>query len=516
VIETSIYIIWMVILGLGGYYLGRHPLNPPIIEGAGASSVMSGSQDALVECPPEEGVVDASAVPLLRTEAPRTPESMEKLCSKFLSNASLAVPLKGVSKFAQLKHEWRCSKAEYGQGQPKSIPVPAAEALKKTKWKSILSIEPRAFFDKYLSQYPGDTRIEHPVVLFSHKPLNSAEEVPEVCRVLDIAIVPNTPGVCVAVTETYHDVASYHMLHAGKQDDGSFSLTANSLKGRAIPDEFAYAGARALIVDYYKYHLKVMNAMEYLPRTRHAVLVGSFIDSFEDLKLFQNSILSALRVGTPETVFFLVTSTAAVAEAMQKTKVTVVFIPELAKVGQGVSANVRRHFIQAWLAFASADTKASVLWEAPGTVWFTTPDRLLSLGPSPIETSWAYKGREDSRSAPFFCSFDFFYQTSSERPLHLFHEILLHADLVLAWNSLDAVASYRLAENNARYGTTTYIWPPFVVLHTAVINNDASELRAAVGDGAGPERPQVVVVAHEGMPKGDAERMLRESGLYFL
>jgi hypothetical protein len=52
---------------------------------------------------------------------------------------------------------------------------------------------------------------------FDSKPLDKFKDIPEVCKVLDVAVVPDTPGVCVAVTETYHDVASYHMLHADKQ-----------------------------------------------------------------------------------------------------------------------------------------------------------------------------------------------------------------------------------------------------------------------------------------------------------
>jgi hypothetical protein len=35
--------------------------------------------------------------------------------------------------------------------------------IAQTKWKSIISVEPKAFFDKYLSQYPGDTRAIQPV-----------------------------------------------------------------------------------------------------------------------------------------------------------------------------------------------------------------------------------------------------------------------------------------------------------------------------------------------------------------
>ncbi len=69
---------------------------------------------------------------------------------------------------------------------------------------------------------------------------------------LDIAVVPDRPGVCVVVTETFHDVASYHMLHANKlQDAGAgggqkekFVLAANAIAGRNIPSEKSYEAAR--------------------------------------------------------------------------------------------------------------------------------------------------------------------------------------------------------------------------------------------------------------------------------
>ena len=76
------------------------------------------------------------------------------------------------------------------------------------------------------------------------------------CKVLDIAVVPDRPGVCVVVTETFHDVASYHMLHAnklaateGRSGGGGggkekFVLAANAIEGRTIPSEQSYETAR--------------------------------------------------------------------------------------------------------------------------------------------------------------------------------------------------------------------------------------------------------------------------------
>ena len=68
---------------------------------------------------------------------------------------------------------------------------PDGNGLEKTKWKSILSVEPKAFFSKYLHQYPADTRASQPVVVFSHRPLEDVEKISEVCKVIDVAVVPH-------------------------------------------------------------------------------------------------------------------------------------------------------------------------------------------------------------------------------------------------------------------------------------------------------------------------------------
>ena len=64
-----------------------------------------------------------------------------------------------------------------------------------------------------------------------------------------------------------------------------------------------------------------------------------------------------------------------------------------------------------------------------------------------------------------------------------------------------------------RYGTTTALWPPNVVLHTELISHDADELKAIL---VSSEKPKVIVVAHEGMPVGAAEALLIQSGLWLI
>lgn len=55
------------------------------------------------------------------------------------------------------------------------------------------------------------------------------------------------------------------------------------------------------------------------------------------------------------------------------------------------------------------------------------------------------------------------------------------------------------------------MWPPYVVLHSELINHDANQLKSVISSA---EKPKVIVVAHEGMPEGAAETLLKESGLW--
>ena len=59
--------------------------------------------------------------------------------------------------------------------------------------------------------------------------------------------------------------------------------------------------------------------------------------------------------------------------------------------------------------------------------------RGVQLLPPAVETLWIFKGRQDIRAAPYYASFDLFYATGKDRPIHLFHEIVMHIDLVVEW-----------------------------------------------------------------------------------
>mmetsp|Transcript_15318 Transcript_15318/g.14693 ORF Transcript_15318/g.14693 Transcript_15318/m.14693 type:complete len:414 (+) Transcript_15318:976-2217(+) len=412
---------------------------------------------------------------------------------------------------------WQCSHAVSNYTQASERIFPQDKGIAQTKWKSIISVEPKAFFDKYLSQYPGDTRAIQPVVIFSHKPLKDASELSDVCKVIDVAIVPDTPGVCVAVTETFHDVASYHMLHADKQPDGTYSISANSLEGRTLPVEKEYAGARALLLQYFDNVDYVAEEVLKAPKYGDLkVSVGCIIEELDEVELFINSLKSAGKAGVSKTKFCVFTTSSEVNAAFLTNGIKVIYLEKLKSVGRVGASDVgvrsRRYFLSAWLAYAVSNSGNKMLWQSPGTIWFERPDNIVNIAPV-VETLFTYKGRKDSRGGPFFSSMDFFCPSSAERPVHLMHEVLLHFDLVLAWGSLDAVASYRLLENNSRYGTTTFSLPPFKVLHTELLDHDANKLKQAVES---PEKPMVIVVPSEGLPDGGAKKLLIAAGLWFI
>jgi hypothetical protein len=426
IVESIFFIIWLICTGIAGYFVGYSPTSHE-------------------DCPEVPQIIDTIS----------SEQAVKCNSEKLLPIEHNAPLLKGGGfTFEEIQTMWKCSHAEANVTEVHKELFPEDMSLDKTKWKSIITVEPKAFFDKYLQQYPGDTKAVQPVVIFSHKPLQKFDELSEVCKVLDVAIVPDKPGVCVAITETYHDVASYHMLHADRQTDGTFALTANSLEGRTLPDEKAYAAARALLLDFFKYGEVVQNAVKDVPRfNKNRVVVGCLVEDSDDLELVMNSVASAARAGISKTKFSIFTTKKQVLDDLSKTGIKVVYLPELATFGTIGDANVgpklRRYFLQAWISFAAANSLNKVMWQTPGTVWIDRPDNIVNAHPI-VESLWVYKGRNDPRAAPFFISFDFFVPLGVERPIHLLHEIIMHFDLVIAWDSLDAVASYRLSENNSR------------------------------------------------------------------
>lgn len=501
-VELFFFVVWLLFTGITGYYFGYDP--------------------SAAKCPEVVQIATPAAA------APTAPAAVHPCSAGTAVRPEVFTtdfPEGGYS-LAELKAVWGCSHAT---NTSKDI-FPSSLSLAKTKWKSILTVEPKAFFDRYLSQYPADTRASQPVVVFSHKPLDAFENLNDVCKVLDIAVVPDREGVCVAVTETYHDVASYHMLHAERDEKGQFVLSANFIDGRALPTEEHYALARAMLLDYFKHTETVTNAVKDVPKygngkvrdtcydsccallTRLQVTVGVLVDDAEDLELFLNSFASARKQGVSPNKFAVFTTSDDVVQDLSKTGIKVVSLPSLREVGKGLGA-YRRAFLQTWLAFAAANSLTKMMWVSPATVWKERPDNIAKAFPA-VETLWAFKGRKDGRAAPFFISFDFFIITAVERPVHFLHELILHFDLILAWKSLDAVAAYRLTENNSRYGTTTYILPPFAVLHGDIMGNDPIKIRAAA-EAAEADQPMVITLAKQ-EEAGKTKQLLLDSGLWFL
>jgi len=63
------------------------------------------------------------------------------------------------------------------------------------------------------------------------------------------------------------------------------------------------------------------------------------------------------------------------------------------------------------------------------------------------------------------------------------------------------------------YGTTTYILPPFQVLHTDLMDNDAEKVRGAA---EAQEKPLVIVTPKNFQEPGRTKQLLMDSGLWFL
>ena len=168
-LEAVFFIGWLFCTGVLGYFVGH-------------TRKISAAQ---ADCPPVPGAATA------QTQAAAKPPCIKRTVTAAAADTHAAVDgenartLDAGYTLAELERQWTCSHASATDASQVNVPLkPAVPGdLDKTKWKSVLSVEPKAFFDKYLQQYPGDTRAVQPVVVFSHKPLNSVEEIDSVCKV---------------------------------------------------------------------------------------------------------------------------------------------------------------------------------------------------------------------------------------------------------------------------------------------------------------------------------------------
>lgn len=169
IVELIFFVIWLLFTGIAGYFVGYNP--------------------STIDCPVQELNIKPLTVPVV--EKPKcNPMKVNEITGGGGIAAEIPLFKEGGFTYDELKAKWMCSHAEGNNSEINQQILPEGMDLSRTKWKSILTVEPKAFFKKYLSQYPGDTRAVQPVLIFSHKPLSSLEEVPEICKVMDVAIVP--------------------------------------------------------------------------------------------------------------------------------------------------------------------------------------------------------------------------------------------------------------------------------------------------------------------------------------
>ncbi len=279
-----------------------------------------------------------------------------KICNSNPSEGSSGpVPLYKETGFTfdEIKTMWKCPHAADNSVEMTNKLFPTDMEMSKTKWKSIITVDPQAFYSKYLTQYPGDVRAQ-PVIVFSHnKTLENFDHMSKICTVFDIAMIPDKPGVCVAVTETYHDTAAYHMLHATKQTDGSFAIDAKTTADHILPEPNNYAAARALLVSFFEQNEIVQKAVNSIPRPRDGKpLVGVLLEDPFDIEQFENSVASALKVGVPKSKFVIFTTSKDVKYNTWKDGIRIVLLNTLADVGKvgesDVGLKMRRYFLQAW------------------------------------------------------------------------------------------------------------------------------------------------------------------------
>ena len=167
-LETAVFCGWLLVTGIGGYFLGHTPLSQEHTCPPQSSPVVVAQQAEVPKCIPRPPVVKPTQPPLGTNSG--------------VGYALGAVDKEGGFTMDDIKRMWKCSHAVESPTSPKERMFPSDSNVDKTKWKSIVSVEPKAFFERYLSQYPGDTRAIQPVVIFSHKPLmnSSLDHIAEV------------------------------------------------------------------------------------------------------------------------------------------------------------------------------------------------------------------------------------------------------------------------------------------------------------------------------------------------
>ena len=432
----------------------------------------------------------------------------------------------------------------------------------QTRWSGIIGVDEGKFFKKWLKQYPGHLWSKHPVLVFGHEKsiTKGSNMLHRNCRIMDVALIPDQPGLCAAVSETNSDMTSYHMLRSDVLKDsvidpnnyrledipnnnkikGSSNgngignsnskykrrwiympkhhLSSNSLHRKKLPDDAAYETARQIMIMFFNYTEKIQTFLSVLPKQnqtqasyRRTQWVGSYIDTLEDMQMYETSIRSSIHKGVNPIKFWAFTSSIEIKDALQASDISskgdnkgiqTVYIPLLATLQEETKDKVHKkhwlRFIRVWLAYCLCDNGVRMLWQTPAAIWTDRPDRLVNKSPD-VEIITAYKGRDHDKQdhlySPFYPTFDLLVVGTEPRALNLLHEMIMHFDLAVAWDSLDAILAYRLSENNARYGTSVYVLSPYGgALDAAVLDTNAHKLQQAL---ISSRNPSVLFLEYE-------------------
>ena len=131
-IEFVLFLGWLIFTGIGGYFVGHAPLSQI--------------------CPPNS-LEDVAASAAVAAEVASRPKCIPRVKTSLGSGTGIgAIQKDGGFSFDELKTMWQCSHAISNYTQATDRIYPDSKGMDQTKWKSIISVEPKAFFDKYLSQ----------------------------------------------------------------------------------------------------------------------------------------------------------------------------------------------------------------------------------------------------------------------------------------------------------------------------------------------------------------------------
>ena len=127
IVEFALFLGWLIFTGIGGYFVGHAPISqncPPDLAAEIAANAKAVKPKCIPNTKPSQGVGIGIG----------------------------AVDKPGGYTIDELKAMWQCSHAVSNFSQATDRIYPSNKGMEQTKWKSIISVEPKAFFDKYLSQ----------------------------------------------------------------------------------------------------------------------------------------------------------------------------------------------------------------------------------------------------------------------------------------------------------------------------------------------------------------------------